>query len=297
MKKIVITYLLLFIILGAYSQQRPLSTLFMTNPFAINPAIAGTYNYYQIVSNNRFQWVGFKDAPITNTLSFFGPFEKYPMGWGATVSYDVAGSISLGSLYGSYSYYYTIQEDLKISMGLNFGFMQFAIDMSKPEFHDAGDPVYDKVLYKVYVPDASVGVYLYSTTYHVGFVATQLINSKLKIGEQTTGLSKLKSHFYLVAGYKYFINREWAVEPSMIIKKVAPAPYQLDFNIRGWYMNMLWFGLSYRTQEAISILAGYIYDRKIQIGYAYDFVLNPLQRYSYGSHELILNYRFNRIKD
>jgi len=83
----------------------------------------------------------------------------------------------------------------------------------------------------------------------------------------------------------------------MIIKKVAPAPYQLDFNVRGWYMNMLWFGLSYRTQEALSILVGYIYDRKIQIGYAYDLVLNPLQRYSYGSHELILNYRFNRIKD
>ena len=297
MKKIAIISILLVSGFVARAQQKPLTTLFMTNPFAINPAIAGTHNYFQIISTNRFQWVGFQDAPITNTLSIFGPTVKYPMGWGGTISYDVAGAFSIGTAHGSYAYYYAINEDLKVSMGLNLGIMQYRIDLSEVDVQDPGDPVYNGTQYTYYLPDASVGAYLYSSFYHVGFVATQLINNKINLGENPTGLSKLKSHFYLTAGYKYFINREWAVEPTFIIKKVTPAPYQLDFNVRGWYRNMLWFGTSYRTGEAISILAGYVYENKIQIGYSYDIILNPLGKYNYGSHELILSYKFNRIKD
>lgn len=297
MKKIAPILILFVFNLAVRAQQKPLTTLFMTNPYAINPAIAGTHNYFQVVSNNRFQWVGFQDAPITNTLSIFGPTVKYPMGWGGTISYDVAGAFSIGTIHGSYAYYYPINEELKVSMGLNLGIMQYKIDLSEVDVQDPSDPLINSSQNTFYLPDASVGVYLYSSFYHFGFVATQLINNKIKLGENPTGLSKLKSHFYVTAGYKYFLNREWAIEPSLILKKVTPAPYQLDFNVRGWFRNMTWFGLSYRTGEALSVLAGYIYENKIQIGYSYDIILNPLGKYNYGSHELILSYKFNRIKD
>ena len=38
---------------------------YMFNDFVINPAIAGTQNYYQIRTNHRFQWVGMADPPMT----------------------------------------------------------------------------------------------------------------------------------------------------------------------------------------------------------------------------------------
>jgi type IX secretion system PorP/SprF family membrane protein len=296
MKKFAPLLIILLFSMNIKGQQKPLTSLFMTNPFAINPALAGTHNYFQIISNNRFQWVGFKDAPITNTLSIFGPVVKYPMGWGGTITYDVAGAISIGSIHGSYAYYYAVNEDMKVSMGLNLGIMQYKIDLANITVEDINDPVYYNAKETYYPLDATVGIYCYSSTYHVGLVATNLLNNKFKIGDQPTGLSKLKSHFYLVAGYKYFINREWAVEPSLILKKVTPAPYQLDFNARGWYRNMVWMGLSYRTQEALSILAGYIYNKKIQICYSYDIVLNQMRAYNFGSHEFTLSYRFDDIK-
>lgn len=297
MKKLAPVFILIVLSIGIRAQQRPLSTLFMTNPFAINPALAGTHNYFQVVSNNRFQWVGFEDAPITNTLSIFGPTVNYPMGWGGTISYDVAGAVSIGSAHGSYAYYYPINEDLKVSMGLNLGIMQYRIDLSKVSLRQPGDPIYHSTQETRYLPDASVGVYFYTSTYNIGFIATNLLNNKIKIGEEPTGLSRLKSHFYLTGGYKYFINREWSLEPTFILKKVTPAPYQLDVNLRGWYRNLAWFGVSFRTSEALSLLAGYIYENKIQIGYAYDIIFNPLRKYNFGSHELILSYKFNRIKD
>jgi len=296
MKKLVQILLILLLSMGLKGQQKPLTSLFMTNPFAINPALAGTHNYFQIISNNRFQWVGFTDAPITNTLSIFGPLVNYPMGWGGTITYDVAGSISIGSFHGSYAYYYPVNEDIKVSMGLNLGIMQYKIDLANITVEDISDPQYNSAQDTYYPLDASVGVYCYSSTYHFGFVATHLINNKIKLGEEPTGLSKLKSHFYLLAGYKHIFTREWAVEPSLILKKVSPAPYQLDFNVRGWYRNMMWMGISYRTQEALSILLGYIHEKKIQISYSYDIVFGPLAPYNYGSHEFTLGYRFANIK-
>ena len=44
-------------------------------------------------------------------------------------------------------------------------------------------------------------------------------------------------------------------------------------------------------------MLGYTYDRKIYIGYSYDLVLNPLGAHNFGSHEIMLGYRFNDIKD
>jgi type IX secretion system PorP/SprF family membrane protein len=300
MKKQIIAGILLLATTGVFlfGQQKPLTTLFMTNPFLINPALAGTHNYFQVVSNNRFQWVGFTDSPITNTLSVYGPFVKYPMGWGASLSYDVTGPTSVMSLNGAYAYNYTLNEDMKISAGLNLGLLQYKIDISDISFeNETDDNVINGTKENYYLPDATLGFYFYSSTYYAGLVASYLFNNKINIGTDPTGDSRLKTHFYLNAGYKYYINREWALEPSLVLKKVFHAPFQLDFNGRVWYKSMIWAGFSYRTQEALSILLGYVYDKKIYIGYSYDIVLNPLFSHNYGSHELMLGYRFNDIKD
>ncbi|MBN1157913.1 MAG: type IX secretion system membrane protein PorP/SprF [Bacteroidales bacterium] len=277
------------------AQQNPLSTQFMTNPFILNPAVAGTQNYFQVMSNHRFQWVGFTDAPITNSLSVFGPVVKYPMGWGATIAYDVTGPVSMGSVHGSYAYILNLNDNMNLSMGLNLGIMQYKIDFTKIDMEFTDPLMNSKENY--YLPDANLGFYFYSTSYYAGIVVTHLMNSRIRIGTDPTGSSKLKSHFYLTGGYKYYFNRDWSVEPNLVLKKVWPAPFQLDVNARVWYQNMIWGGISYRTQEAISILLGYIWDRKIYIGYSYDLVLNPLGAHNLGSHELMLGYRFNDIKD
>ena len=298
MKRIVSLVLFIAAGLTAFGQQDPLSTLFMTNPFVLNPAIAGTNKYFQVTTSSRFQWVGFADAPITNSLSVFGPLVKYPMGWGGTISYDVWGPMSTGTIHGSYAYQYNINEEMNISAGLNIGIMQYKIDFAKINMYDDADPTLNaKESY--YIPDANVGFYFWSSTYNAGLVVKHILNNRIAIYESTSrdSSSRLNPTFYLTGGYKYYINREWAIEPSLVLKKVLSAPFQLDMNCRVWYKNMMWGGLSYRSQEAISIMIGYIYDRKIYIGYSYDLVLNPLLTHNFGSHEIMLGYRFNDIKD
>ena len=280
-----------------FAQQLPNFTQYMFNPFVINPAIAGTNNYYQIRLNSRFQWAGITDPPITNCLSIYGPnsSKKKDMGFGGYMMSDVTGPTSRTGFYGAYAYNVALNNTIRVSMGLSLGLQQYKIDGTKITLADP-DQVLQPTVYAQFVPDASVGVYVYSSSFQVGFSAMQLINNKLKIYDTQSGLNKLKSHFYLTGGYKYFINRDWAVEPTAVIQGVTPVPIQLDLSAKVIYQNMVWGGLAFRTSDAVSILLGYTYQKKISIGYSYDLSISPIRQYQSGSHEIMVNYRFNTIK-
>ncbi len=304
MKKYYTFILILLAVAGRLqAQQSPLYTLYMMNPFVINPAIAGTHNYYQIRSNHRFQWAGFKDAPITNSISAFGPHSSKDMGFGGLISNDVTGPTSQTSISGTYAYNVKLTSDIRLSMGLRLGVIQYKIDGTKIDLDGTGskteatsDNALPNAIISKFLPDASAGVYVYAANFFAGFSANQLLNNKFKTGPDDLGLSKLSSHFYLVGGYKYFIDREWAIEPTLILKKVVPSPFQLELDCKVIYNNTLWGGLAFRTQESFSILMGYTYQKKFYFGYAFDLALNEIKRYTLGSHEIVIGVNFNTIK-
>jgi type IX secretion system PorP/SprF family membrane protein len=315
MKKILFIFIsALLIIPKGWSGQDPLYTQFMTNPFLINPALTGTYPYYQIIANNRLQWVNFTDAPLTNTITMYGPMVNQPMGVGGYIMQDRWGPESKINIAGTYAYNYGLTEDLKISMGLMLGFYQHKLDGTDLRVKD-NDPYFvPGEIYQNYKPDASVGAYLYSAMYHAGLSVTNLFGNKLVFEDNSdseendttsksrTTFSKMKRHIYLHGGYKYFLNHEIAIEPTVIFKKVYAAPLQMDMNVRVWYGkrawdgNKFWGGLSYRTKDALNVMIGFIYQKKIEIGYSYDITLNKTRTYHSGSHELMLSFKFNNIK-
>lgn len=302
MKKVILTIILLYTIIDSSAQQNPLYSQFMFNPFVINPAITGTHTYYQIWSNHRLQWIGMVDPPLTNTLSIYGPLEKQDMGIGGYIYSDVTGPSSKIGMNGSYAYNFAVSDEYRLSLGLSLGLMQYKIDGTKIKFPDNFDEALLNNVWTKFLPDASFGVYFYSSNLHAGIASTQLFNNKIKIFEEDTTsgnetFGRLKSHFYLTAGYKYFINRDFAIEPTLILREVVPASPQLDLNVRAIYQNMAWFGVSFRTQDAIALLGGYTYERKIYIGLSYDIGITPLAKFNSGSFEIIIGYKFNSIKD
>lgn len=305
-KLTILSVLLIGCYFKASSQMDPLYTQFMTNPYVINPALAGTYPYYQVMLNSRLQWVGFSDAPITNVISMYGPTVNKPMGLGGYILHDATGATSNTSLNASYAYNYGIAEDLKISMGLALGVRQQKIDASDLNLHDESDrTIQEGEVYTQFKPDATLGIYVYSSMYHGGIAVTNLLGNKLVFedNDSTTAISRLKQHFYLHGGYKYLINRELTIEPTVIFRKVGAIPLQMDFNVRVWYgkrqwdRTKLWGGFSFRTGDAITILLGTTIQRKIEVGYSYDIGINKLRTYHGGSHELMIGFKFNDIKE
>ncbi len=298
MKKFILNTLLLLVSLtNVLGQQIPMYTQYMLNDFAYNPAIAGTKEYYQAKSNNRYQWIGIVDAPRTYILSVYGPHSRLDMGFGAIVFNDVTGPTSKTGLYGSYAYNVRIKDDLRFSSGLSLGILQYKVDGSKITLHQEGDPSLAHDLYVDYLPDATLGLYLYSSKYTAGISVLQLFPSNIKYKElEHLGINRLKQHISITGSYAFDVNQDFTLEPLMMIKFVYPVPIQFDINARVLYRNMLWGGLGIRTKDALNILVGYNYQDQLIFGYSYDISFTELRKYSSGTHELMIGARFNKIK-
>lgn len=90
---------------------------------------------------------------------------------------------------------------------------------------------------------------------------------------------------------------DWFVVPSIVAKYVRTAPFTFDLNAKLRYKDVYWAGLSYRKQDAIVILAGVTIKKKIDVGYSFDATTTDIRKYSNGSHEIVVGYRFSTHPD
>ena len=286
---------------SAVAQQIPQFTQYMFNNYLSNPAVAGTYNYYQIKLNNRYQWVGISDAPQTMSFSLFGPLLKKDMGWGGYVYTDITGPTSKLGFMGSYSYNMRLNDEFRISGGLSFGLMQYKVDGSKLTLGDnssfgMNDPAIFKSAQSTFTPDASIGFYLYSSLYQVGISAHQLFGQKLKLYSDPIGTNKLRQHIMLSGSTRIILDRYYDIEPGLLLKYMFRSPFQFELNTKITYKKEMWGGISWRFRDAVAILIGYNYKKKYLIGYSFDYSYTGIRKYQSGSHEIMIGYLFDKLK-
>ncbi|HPJ79134.1 MAG TPA: PorP/SprF family type IX secretion system membrane protein, partial [Prolixibacteraceae bacterium] len=100
----------------------------------------------------------------------------------------------------------------------------------------------------------------------------------------------LTRHYYLMGGYNMKLpDPLFELRPSFLLKSDL-AGWQIDLNTNVVYEDRLWAGLSYRLQDAVSLLFGAELFNGLRLGYSFDLVTSALGRYGYGSHELFLSY-------
>ncbi|MCO6500364.1 MAG: type IX secretion system membrane protein PorP/SprF [Vicingus serpentipes] len=285
-----------FFILGGgllFAQQLPHFSQYYLNDYLINPAVAGSRNYFEGKSAHRYQWEGITDAPRTYTLSVNGPTKNLKMGLGGYLFTDIVGPTRRTGFNLSYAYHLKLNESLKLSLGLSAGLLQFTIDASKITLRDQDDAILTGGVQSELKPDAGFGLYLYHKKYYFGFSAPQLLNSRVKFfkeGENPVGT--LPAHFFLTAGYKFQVADDVVIEPSTFVKYVSPAPLQIEGTLRAIYKEKVWISGTYRTLDAITVSAGYLINNNFTIAYAYDFTTTNLKNYSTGTHEFLVGIRF-----
>lgn len=277
------------------SQQLPQISMFMDNAYVMNPAFGGSKPYFEVRGMNRSQWTGITDAPRTFTLSLHGPLKNPHIGLGGHLFTDNVGPTRRTGIQLSYSWHFFLNEDMKLGLGLSAGALQFAIDGSKITLAEDGDPALFGEMRSQTTFDATFGALLYTDDYYVGFSLPQLLQNQVKLyesGDQAT--NRLEDHYFLMAGYKYQLSDDWAVEPSALVKYVNPAPIKWEISARAWYRNMVWAGASYRSNDAMVAMAGYEYSEVLSIAYSYDLTLSGLREHTTGTHEILIGFRFNQ---
>jgi type IX secretion system PorP/SprF family membrane protein len=282
--------------LASFGQQIPQYSQYMLNDYILNPAITGQYDYWEVKSNNRLQWIGITDAPRTFILSAHGPFKKYNMGMGGSVFADITGPTSRVGFYLSYAYHLKLSKSLRLGMGLSFGLLQYRIDGTKVTLYDNGDPVFVNQMMTVYTADATFGLNLKHKNFNFGISLPQIIGNDLRFLEnQEDSQSQLARHYMAMGGYTFHVG-DFGIMPNLLVKYVFPTMPQFDAGVKFDWRDQFWIGASYRHDDAVSFLGGLSYKDFLLIAYSYDMSTSNLKNYSNGSHELMIGVRFQPWK-
>ena len=297
MKKLLYISTLVFgFSLASFGQQIPQYSQYMLNDYILNPAITGQYDYWEVKSNNRLQWIGITDAPRTFILSAHGPFKKYNMGMGGSVFADITGPTSRVGFYLSYAYHLKLSKSLRLGMGLSFGLLQYRIDGTKVTLYDNGDPVFVNQMMTVYTADATFGLNLKHKNFNFGISLPQIIGNDLKFLEnQEDSQSQLARHYMAMGGYTFRVG-DFGIMPNLLVKYAFPTMPQFDAGVKFDWRDQFWIGASYRHDDAVSFLGGLSYKDFLLIAYSYDMSTSNLKNYSNGSHELMVGVKFQPWK-
>jgi type IX secretion system PorP/SprF family membrane protein len=296
MKRITVIWVACLLSLSAFAQQLPQFSQYVMNQYAINPAVAGSHDALEIKSTNRYQWTGIKDAPRTYTLSLTNPLADGTMGVGAYIFTDIVGPTRRIGIQASYAYHFQVTDDMKIGAALSGGILEYTIDGDKISLTDSNDPALINTLGRTTVFDAKAGIYAYTDKFYLGFSIPQIVQNNLQLHDGIETFSRIESHYFFYAGYKYDVTDEIMLEPSLLIKTVVPTPTRFDMTLRGHYQEKFWLGASYRLDDAMVAMMGYTWEDRILFGYSYDLTLSDLQGYSGGSHELMLGLKLGKLK-
>jgi len=282
------------------AQQLPQYSQYMNNNFLLNPGVTGSEEYIPIRLTARQQWVGIDRAPSTQALSGNFVLNNEKIGLGAYFFKDAFGPNSKTGAQLSFSYIMPVGLwDSKLALGVSGVIFQYAFDQSKEKWLDVGDPLLNGEIQTAMVPDANFGIYWHNDRFYLGLSANQLMQFQVDLLGYDASKNTLVRHYFMMAGYKIAINDKFDIEPSTQVKFMSAAPPSIDLNVRGIYKKDYWFGISYRagiptsTGTTLIAMLGMNYKKYI-FGYAYDYPLTNLNRYTSGTHEIVIGVNLNK---
>lgn len=302
MRNIALHIALLFSLLlsmSAKAQQDILLSQYMFNQLFINPAYAGTHEYWGSTLLYRNQWVGWDGAPSSQLIAIDGPVLPSLIGVGGTIIHDQIGINESFSVNVNLSYQIKLDHQGKhrLSFGLKTGFYTLSSKLKDLVFWDENDPIYtgNEIITQNTILFGA-GLYYYSERVYFGISSPILFAKDLKDlpTADYNRSSYLQNYMYMHGGVVFPLSDNVDFKPSFLLKYQSAAPIQADINLHFLFNDLLWIGASYRTQDALAFMVEVNIMRWMRFGYAYDITISDISNYSNGSHEIMIGIDFGK---
>ncbi|MBD3637392.1 MAG: type IX secretion system membrane protein PorP/SprF [Crocinitomicaceae bacterium] len=298
MKKLLVLIILIAASQTGLAQQEYTYTFFGDNKSFYNPAAAGTNDYMSLTGMFRKQWVGFEGSPTSGGVTFDMPIKNQNMGVGGMVYQDHIGVTNQTNIAGMYSYQLKITNEHKLAFGVNVGMDIVNTKFDRLTYWDGGDAVLADDYVNVIVPHFGFGAYYFFDEFYAGFSIPRMIsvNSDQFNSINFSDAPSLVTHYYFTSGYKFNLKNDFSLKPSLLLKYTNNVIPQVDVSVSTFYKDMIGIGLAYKSLGFLSAFVQYNLKDVVLFGYGFDFSMNPLQQYSKGSHEIMIQYRFGTNK-
>lgn len=304
MKKIILLFIIISLPLyGQELQLPPTSQYLADNPYVIAGAYAGIGDFFKLRFTGETQWLGVKDAPQTQSLSFDVRIGDRS-GLGAIFFNDKNRNTSQKGGQITYAHHITLSEynNQFLSFGLSYKFTNFNIDASNIITSDPSVQSYN-------VNNSNFDLsFLYRLeNFFISFNAANILDKSIKptILKEPTNIR----NYYLYTGFllkNKFTSIEY--EPSILYQLYeSDGRSSLDLNLKIRKMtgnNYIWAGISARLladqsfkPNSIAPLVGFRQNR-FYAAYSFNISLNQLQNHNSGTHMITVGFDFsNRVSN
>lgn len=289
----------------SYAQRQPLYSQFTFNKYLFNPAVAGSDNTTMIRASGYEQWLGFKGAPKFHTLSFdtrifmdskkprrnvkkkFKFIKPGSVGAGAVIFNEKYGPLSYTGILATYAYHIKLGSR-QLSFGLSPMISNLNLSASDVVLPDEDfDDLLSGNKTSRWIMDFDFGIYFQDKNYFAGYSIHNMSAAALQWGGSGDYNFQYYRQHYLMAGYKYLVNQDITLEPSVLVKIPEGAKSLVDISVRTTIKRDYWCGLAYKSSNILSVFGGLQLDRYF-FSYAFDYPMGSVRKYSYGSHEILL---------
>jgi type IX secretion system PorP/SprF family membrane protein len=279
------------------AQQLATSSLYDLQGTFHNPAVAGVEKHGIIGASYRAMWDGIDGGPQTATVFGSAYIPSVKLGLGGYVYSDVTGPTKRIGLQMAYAYHIPVKNDGDFSIGIEARLQQFSYDKVKLQASLGNDPVLGSNSDSRFTGDAGFGLSYTNKKFQVGASVSQLIQSKMDFysGNLTRDQeAKLYRHYFLHSYYKWDVDGNTTIIPSVLFIYLPNAPLEFQGGARVEHHELFWWGLALRARQSWMISAGVHINKKFTVGYCFDIYSTPLSVYDKGSnaHEILLRFDF-----
>lgn len=291
--KLITIFFVSFISISLNAQQVPMYTHYMYNTLSVNPAYAGSRDALTVTALHRSQWVDFKGAPNTQTVTVHAPLRNQHIGLGIALMNDKIGPINTSSVNFDFAFIMKLSEISKLSLGLNAGTNLVNANLSTLEIDQQNDPAFENDINNQFQPNVGFGAYYSMERFYAGVSVPSILQNNYTIFDQPTSVIKAQRHYYLITGALFDLGEKLAFKPTALLKVTEAAPIQGDVTAAFILNKRVLLGAMIRTGDAYGVLLGVDITEQLHVGYSYDFSygLKTLS-YNQGSHEIVLRYDF-----
>lgn len=310
MKINIVALALLFLIPHFAISQDALFTQFFANPINLNPALTGhTYSDDggRATLNYRNQWQGKYN---TTSASWDQEFKKLHGGIGVNMMQDfIKVGLLTSSTFGlSYSFKHKINEDFRLSYGIQTEIVQRSLHWNQAYFQNSIDPTTGYVfptnqpiiIETALRPNLNLGVFAEYKQFFMGFALHNLTQPNLS--DNASFDQTMKRRLTLHGGYNYNLknNTNWQIAPQFRFMKqhksdVTDVGCLVSYKMftTGVFYRHNFFG-DYPGPLNVVGLIGFR-TKNWRVAYTYDKVINSIFSIK-RSHEISLGFAYCRKK-
>lgn len=308
MKKII--YISIFVIISSAVYSQPLNRLsnFIYNQQYYNPGAFGMYEQqFNLSLLNRFQWAGFKGAPMVSILWADYKLKENGLAFGVVLDRFSSGAARrIGASFNT-SYGLLIGYNTRLSMGLRLGYDQIRFEPGNlTNVFDDGDDLATGIITRSFVK-VGAGFLLQSKKFHLGFSSSDLYRNDPShyFNPDTAGFISTPRNYVINTGYRLVLNDAYTLIPTGIFYAYTSSSMVggagLIFEIKDYF----WAGSTYykgikgkgenSTNDFLSFTVGTHISSRVRFVYSYEIGFSNTLKSRLNTHELNLLVKMDKV--